>query len=312
MHNNQIILGSGGAIGTHLAKELKKYTQSIYLFSRNPKKVNENDYLIKGDLLNASQTESALSNMDVAYLVAGVPYKDTLWEKNWPVIVANVVNACKTNKVPLVFFDNVYAYDPDFLDDLTEETPIKPVSRKGKVRADIDAFLKNEIRKNEINIQIVRSADFYGIGATQSLLNQAVIENILKGKKADWFIDADKRHAFTLVEDAAKATALLGNTHNAYNQVWHLPTDQSYTLNELLQKIALYSNKKAKARVTPKFMVGILGFFIPIIKESRALLYQFDRDYNFNSKKFEEAFKIKPTSIDNGLKEFITSKIKIK
>jgi hypothetical protein len=36
MRNNQIILGSGGTIGTLLAKDLKKYTNNIRLFSRNP------------------------------------------------------------------------------------------------------------------------------------------------------------------------------------------------------------------------------------------------------------------------------------
>jgi nucleoside-diphosphate-sugar epimerase len=308
MRNNQIILGSGGAISSYLAMELKKYTPTIYLYSRNPKKVNEDDTLIQGDLLDVTITEKALANMDVAYLVAGVPYKDELWERHWPLIVVNVVKACKENKVSLVFFDNAYAYDPDYSNNLTEETPIKPASRKGKVRADIDAFLKNEMEKNEINIQIVRSADFYGVGATQSLLNQAVIEKILKGEKADWFIDANKKHSFTLVEDAAKATALLGNTQKAYNQVWHLPTDKAYTLNELMQKISLYTDKKPRARITPKFMVGVLGLFIPMIKETKELLYQFDSDYVFNSKKFETTFDIKPTSIDEGLKQFILSK----
>lgn len=37
----QVIIGSGGAIGTKLARALPPYTSDIRLVSRNPKKVND-------------------------------------------------------------------------------------------------------------------------------------------------------------------------------------------------------------------------------------------------------------------------------
>ncbi|WP_445908734.1 NAD-dependent epimerase/dehydratase family protein [Yeosuana sp.] len=305
MHNNQIVLGSGGAIGTYLAKELINYTKSIYLLSRNPRKVNETDTLIQADLLNTIAIEQALKNMDVAYLVVGLPYEDKVWERDWPIIFMNVVNACKESKVPLVFFDNIYAYDPEYLNNLTEDTPIKAFSRKGKLRAEIDAYLQNEIRQNDINIQIVRSADFYGVGTNQSILNEAVIANIIKGKKADWFLDASKKHSFTLVEDAAKATALLGNTQSAYNQVWHLPTDKAYTLNELIEIIKKFVDKPIKVRISSRFVFKLISYFIPVVRESKELLYQFENDYELNSSKFQKAFKIKPTPMEVGIKQLI-------
>ena len=42
----QTILGSGGAIGIPLAKELLKYTDKVRLVARHPKKVNESDELL--------------------------------------------------------------------------------------------------------------------------------------------------------------------------------------------------------------------------------------------------------------------------
>ena len=55
------------------------------------------------------------------------------------------------------------------------------------------------------------------------MLIETVYKNIKKGKTPNWFVSADKKHSFTFTPDAAKATALLGNTPDAYNQVWHLP-----------------------------------------------------------------------------------------
>jgi len=41
------------------------------------------------------------------------------------------------------------------------------------------------------------------------------------------------------------------------------------------------------------------------MKEFVEMLYQWDRDYNFDSTKFETTFKLKPTSVDDGIKQVI-------
>ena len=304
MLRNQIVLGAGGSVGNALAKELTKYSDKIYLYSRNPKKVNDDDILIQGDLLNKEQTNAALKGMDVAYLMVGLPYNSKIWERDFLKIVMNVVDACKSHKVPLVFFDNVYMYDSEQFFNLVEETPIKDMGRKGTVRAIIARTLLSEIKKNDINILIARAADLYGKNTENSMFNNLVAKRIFKGKKANWLIDADKKHALTLTSDAAKAVALLGNSHHAYNQVWHLPTDKACTANELVSKIGLIFEKSAKMQVMSRFMVKLLGIFIPGLKESQELLYQFDSHYIFNSSKFEKEF-FKPTPIDEGLKELM-------
>jgi len=67
----QTILGSGGAIGIPLAKELKKYTDHIRLVSRNPKKVNETDELFPMDINDPGQIDKAIAGSDVVYVVIG-------------------------------------------------------------------------------------------------------------------------------------------------------------------------------------------------------------------------------------------------
>src|SRR6056297_1609197 len=140
----QVILGAGGAIGNELAKELKSYDEKVRLFSRNPQKVNEDDELFAGDLTNKQNVEDAVKGASVAYLTAGLPYQALVWERQWPVIMKNVLSACKKHKTKLVFFDNMYMYDKEKLSPMTEETEVNPPSRKGKVRAQIAQMLLNE------------------------------------------------------------------------------------------------------------------------------------------------------------------------
>lgn len=184
----QVILGSGGAIGIDLAKELKKFTGEIRLASRNPKKVNDNDELVMCDLT-------------------------------------------------------------------------KP--------------------------------------------NEVVYKNLKAGKKANWFCSVNHLHNFTFTPDAAKATALLGNTESAFGQVWHLPTAAPITGKELIEKIAKEIGVEPKTQVASKSIVQFLGIFNPIMKEFVEMLYQWDRDYNFSSSKFETTFKMKPTSVDEAIKQMI-------
>lgn len=111
-------------------------------------------------------------------------------------------------------------------------------------------------------------------------------------------------HSFTYSIDAAIATALLGNTEKAYGEVWHLPTASApYTGKQWIEKIAKELKTEPKTQLAPKFLVKVMGLFNSIMKESVEMLYQYDRDYVFDSSKFEKTFNFTPTSYDLGIKK---------
>ncbi|RZS97297.1 NAD-dependent epimerase/dehydratase family protein [Cecembia calidifontis] len=300
--NLHTILGSTGNIGTALAKELAAYTSNIRLVSRNPQKVNNSDILFKADLLKEEEVKAAVKDSAVVYLVVGITYKTKMWEEQWPIIMKNVLNSCKAEKAKLLFFDNMYCYDPNHVGHLTENSPVNPSSRKGKVRAEIASMLLKEIKEKQITGMIVRAADFYGPNAKLSFLHESVINRMKAGKTAQWLYDKNKKHTFTYIPDAAYATAFLGQNESAWNQVWHLPTSKTYPSGqEVVNILAKHLGVPNNMAVLPGFMVWILGLFIPILKEVKELRYQLDKDYCFDSSKIEQAFELKATPIKEGL-----------
>ena len=303
----QTILGSSGVIGKELAKSLTEYTKEIRLVSRNPKKINENDELFSSDLTNAEQTIKAVEGSEVVYLTAGLQYDIKIWRTHWPVVMKNVIEACKQSNSKLLFFDNVYSYGK--VDGwMTEETPIKPDSEKGKVRAELHKMIMDEIEKGNLHAIIARAADFYGPATPLSFVNIMVFDNLKKGKKAQWLIDENKKHSLTYTPDAGKGTAILGNTDSAYNQVWHLPTNKNaLTGQEFINLAAKAMEFKPDYMIVKKWMVTMLGFFNKIVKESNEMLYQNEFDYLFDSGKFEKAFDFKPTSYEEGIVETVKS-----
>jgi nucleoside-diphosphate-sugar epimerase len=299
----QTILGAGGAIGIELAKALKGYTDDIRLVSRNPKQVHASDKLFPADLTDAAQVMKAVEGSEVVYLTVGLDYKTKLWQATWPPLMKNVIDACAAHGSKLVFFDNVYMIGGDNVRHITESSPISPVSKKGQVRAQLDQMILDAVEKGRLHAIIARAADFYGLVVDKSVIMETVYKNLAKDKTAQWFCNAQVKHSFTYTPDAGKGTAMLGNTPDAFDQVWNLPTHpDALTGAQWVKLFAECMGKtNTKVQVLPKWAMGLLGLFIPIMKEFHEMAYQYDRDYVFDSTKFNTRFNFKPTAPRDGV-----------
>ncbi|WP_031530864.1 NAD-dependent epimerase/dehydratase family protein [Dyadobacter crusticola] len=301
----QTILGAGGATGIALARELKNYTEHIRLVSRKPARVNADDTLFPADLLNASEVEAAVAGSEVVYLTAGLEYNIKIWKRDWPILMRNVINACTKAKARLVFLDNVYMYAAEEIPHMTECSQVNPPSEKGKVRAGIQDMLF-AAKSQGMQFLIARSADFYGPDVKNSPLSISVTDEFRKGKKAFWQMDASKLHSFTYVPDIGKSLALLGNTPDVYGEVWHLPTSpERFTGKQFIEMVAAEMNVQPRYYIFAKWMMQLLGLFVPILKELKEMAYQYDRDYVFDSSKFEKRFSYKPVSYAEGIRQMV-------
>jgi len=304
----QTILGAGGAIGVPLARELKNYTDKIRLVSRNPKKVNSSDELFQVDVNDLSQVEKAIAGSEIVFVTIGFEYIIKVWQRIWPSFIQAVINACIAHQAKLVFLDNIYMYAKSAIPHMTEDSPMEPPSKKGEVRMHLHEMIMNSVEKNNLSALIARSADFYGPDNKNSALNLMVAENFIKGKKAQSFGDINKIHTYTYTPDAGKATALLGNTKDAYNQVWHLPTTKyKITGWQWIELIAKELEVKARVQQVPTWMIHLLGLFMPVMREFPEMLYQYEQDYFFDSSKFEKQFGVFATAPVDGIKIMIES-----
>jgi nucleoside-diphosphate-sugar epimerase len=302
----QTILGAGGSIGTELAKALKLFTDDIRLVGRHPKKVNETDQLFPADLTDQEQLFKAVEGSSIVYLTIGFDYNTSVWQKLWPPLMQNVIEACIANNAKLVFFDNVYSVGGDFVNHITEESPVYPTSKKGEIRAEIDLMLLDQMKAGVIKAIIARAPDFYGTDISKSILMSLIYKNLASGKKAQWMFNAKVKHSFIYTPDAGKAIALLGNTPDAYNQIWNLPTDRrSLTAEQWISLFAKEMGKSDKYQLIPGWKVRLAGNFVPFLKELFEMRYQFDRNYYFDSIKFEKYFKYSPTKYEVGVKEIV-------
>lgn len=295
----QTILGANGIIADELVKELNKnFTTNIRLVSRKPVKVTDSDSLLAANLLDKKSTEVAVKGSEIAYLTVGLPMNTDVWVEQYPIIIRNVLDACIKYDVKLVYFDNTYMYPQNSLP-LTEETEFAPVGKKGEVRAEITNMLLYEMESKNIDAVICRAPEFYGPGKTKSITNGLIFENIRHDKKLKVLLRDDTLRTLIWTPDAGKATALIGNSPEAYGETWHLPCDDSrLTYKQFIEKASKLIGNDLKYEVVNKFEV--------INEELIELLPRYEHDNIFNSSKFKRWFpEFKTTSYTEGIEQII-------
>lgn len=287
----QTILGASGQIGEELAKELKRnFTSDIRIVSRKAKKVNDTDTVFSADLSIREKAIDAVKDSEIAYFTLGLPISSDLWEQQFPLILRNVIDACKINGTKLVFFDNTYMYPQDDRV-LTEETLFAPVGRKGKVRREMAEMVLKEMQSGGLEAVICRAPEFYGPGKTQSITNTLIFNNIKEDKKLKVPLSDDKKRSLIWTPDASRATALIGNTPDTFGQTWHLPVDESYpTYKELIALASDVYGRKLKYSVMPKFIFKIGARFNQRVKELQELLPRYEHNNVFDDSKFRKQF----------------------
>lgn len=295
------ILGATGTIATELIPVLKSHQLNIRLVSRTPKQI-EGTTSVAADMLHYDQVLKAITGSAIVYLIIGIAYNAGIWKKEWPVIMRNVIDACIATGAKLIFFDNVYMYGR-VNGIMTENTPYFPSSKKGRVRIEIARMLLQEMAAGTIKAAIARAVDFYGPGVTdKSAAGTLVFNNMKKGKTAQWPINADVPRSYNYTPDAAEALYILATHEESFGQVWHLPSVSPLTGRQFIKLAAKYMNSSDQVTVLPKWLLKVIGFFNPFMKEAYEMNYQDEFPFQFSSAKFEKAFNYTPTSYEEAVK----------
>ncbi|MEO3384631.1 NAD-dependent epimerase/dehydratase family protein [Enterobacter soli] len=287
----QTILGASGQIARELARELKRnYTDDLRLVSRHPQKVNDSDITCAADLLDAQQTRNAVKGSDTVYFAAGLPPDSALWERQFPTMLKNALEAARMAGAKFVYFDNTYMYAQSNAPQ-TEETRFAPRGRKGKVRAAMADRVLDEMKRGEIPILIGRAPEFYGPGKTQSFTNALILDKLKSGKRPRVPVRDDKLRTLIWTPDASRALAVLGNTPDAYGQSWHLPCcDDRLTYQQFVTLACDIFGQQADYSVISKLAFTAAGLVSMGAREIRELLPRYEFDNLFESEKFKQRF----------------------
>lgn len=288
-HTEKHVIFGTGAVGMAVWRELKRQgIEDVRLVNRSGSASGEPEAkVLRGDAANASEAARMCEGASVVYHCAQPGYMH--WPKAFPALTDGILEGAAAAGAKLVFADNLYMYGR--VDSpLTENLPDRPAGSKGTVRAEMAGKLLEAHRAGKARVAIGRAPDFYGPGVRHSFLGERVFGFALRGKPVDVLGDPDVPHTYAYIDDFARGLAALGREDRALGAAWHIPSAETVTTRQLVRLLFEELGTEGKVRPTTRGLVSALGLFVPMMREIKEILHEFERPFVVDHGRFEAAF----------------------
>lgn len=260
----------------------------------------------RADLTDRSAARQALADATIVFTTAQPPYHR--WPQEFPALQASIVDATIATGAPLIVVENLYGYGPHD-GPLTEDTPMRPTTRKGTVRAAMWTSLCEASERGELPMAVVRSSDFIGPGVTGSAFGERFFRPLTVGKPAQTLGDVDALHSVTYVPDLGEALVLVAQDDGAWGRAWHAPCAPAVTQRQLAEIAARSIGRQGAITAAPALGVRALGLFVKPVREMVEMLYEFDRDFVVDSSAFTERFGMTATPLADALAQVMRAEL---
>jgi nucleoside-diphosphate-sugar epimerase len=305
MSDIHVVLGTG-AIGLALVEELVASGRSVRAVNRSGRAgVPAGVEVCAGDLTDPTFTGAAVADATVIYQCLNPPYHR--WAEEFPGLQDAAVGAARAAGARLVSFENTYMYGDTSGEPMTETTPMRAHTRKGKVRAAMAEQLRALHESGDLKVSTARASDYFGPrGTAQSPFGDLVIGAALAGKAARVMGDPDQPHSYTYTVDAARTLAALGSRNDVDGEIFHVPNAPAQTTRQIIDMISEQMGSPIKVSAAPRLVLRALGLFNPTVRELDEMRYEFTQPFIVDSTKAQDRLGIAPTPLPEALQATIT------
>ncbi|HEX9744440.1 MAG TPA: NAD-dependent dehydratase [bacterium] len=215
-----------------------------------------------------------------------------------------MIEGARSSGASIIFGDNLYCYGP--VDGkMTEDKPYAATGKKGRLRAEISNRLMEAHREGKVKAMIVRASDYYGPGVTNALIGERFFKALFKGGAIQWIGKPSMPHTFSFIDDVAKSAVFLSDQPGAYGQVWFTPNAETLTSNQMMELIFKEAEVRGKVQVAPDWLLKVMGWFDPAIREVEEIIYEFREPYIVDHSKFENLYGANPTPHEAAIKKTV-------
>jgi nucleoside-diphosphate-sugar epimerase len=258
MTQTALVLGASGGFGGQVAKALQGAGWTVRRYTRG--------------------TDMAVAAKGADLIVNGLnppAYHD--WDRLIPEITTQVLAAGKASGATLLIPGNVYPYgiEPG---PWNAETPHRPVSRKGRIRTEMEARYRAAADHGQRTI-LLRGGDFLLPEAPQMVMNRLILGEVTKGR-IKTFGDPDALHAYAYLPDMARAAVglvALGQALPAYADIPF--AGHAFTISDLAAQISSLSGRPMRIKRFPRWIFTVASPVWELARELREMLYLFDHPH---------------------------------
>jgi len=262
--------------------------------------------LVTGDATDAAFAREAAAGATSVYQTLNPAYHR--WAEDFPPLQRGVLVAAEATGARFVNMDNVYSYGRTAGVPLTEQSPERPHTRKGRVRLDMASELFAAHRAGRVEVVSGRASDYYGPGAGDaSPLGDRVLAAVVQGKRAAVFGDPDLTHSYTYIPDIGEGLAVLGTEPGVTGSTWHLPNDpHPWTSRAMAEELCRLAGTTPRVGGLPKLALRAFGLVNPTVRELVEMAYEFEEPFVVDSSRMA-ALGVRATPVGEALERTLAA-----
>ena len=249
MTKRALILGPSGKIGRHAARAFAAQGWQVRSYRRG--------------------TDMKVAARGVDVIVNGLnPPNYHNWATLIPQITRDVIAAAKASGATVILPGNVYNFGAE-PGSWSEATPQRPVSRKGRIRVEMEAAY----RASGVQTIVLRAGNFIDPEHNGDVMSLALMRTIGKGKLTAMG-RTDAMQAYAYLPDWARAAALLADRRESLERFADIPfPGHAFTLEELRVTLEAALGRKVGVTAFPWWLFTVLSPVWELAREMREMRY---------------------------------------
>ncbi|HEY1879791.1 MAG TPA: NAD-dependent epimerase/dehydratase family protein [Caulobacteraceae bacterium] len=298
-----LIIGPNGSFGGHAMVALLRHGWTIRAMARDPESAAQRagpnmpiDW-VAGDAMNPADVLAAARGVQVIVHAANPPRYQRWRQLALPMLDATIA-AAKAEGARIVLPGTVYNYAPDAGDMIAEDAPQAPVTRKGKVRVEMEQALQAASRDG-VKTLVLRAGDFLGPAAPNSGLLWLTTR---KGEKVTGVYETGPEgHDFAYLPDMAEALARLLDReadladYDVFNFRGHW-VENGRSLGETVRKVT--GNPQIPIKAFPWWLIYVASPFVTMFRELGEMRYLWTRPIGLDDAKLRAFIDVPETPFD--------------
>lgn len=262
MTGTVLILGGRGKIGRHSAEAFAAAGWTVRQYQRGT------------DMTQAAKGADVIVN--------GLnPPNYHNWAVLIPQITRQVIAAAKASGATVILPGNVYNFGAEG-GIWSEQTPQRPVSRKGRIRVEMEAAY----RSAGVRTIILRAGNFIDPEGQGDIMSLFILRDVTRGKIITGGAP-DVMQAWCYLPDWARAAEQLARMRDDLTTFEDIPfPGHSFTLTDLRMRLEGHLGRSLRVVRFPWWMMTVAAPFWELARELREMRYLWDTPHSLSDRKF--------------------------
>lgn len=297
-----LVLGPSGGIGGEMLRQLVANGWKVRALKRGlgvASRVDGGVEWINGDAMQAQDVGRASEGCSVIVHAVNPPgYRG--WGQQVLPMIENTIAAAAAQGATIVLPGTVYNYGPDAFPVLHEDALQRPLTRKGKIRVEMEKRLQEASERENVQVIVVRAGDFFGPGARNNWLSQGMIQpgHVPTEIKLPSAPGIGHQYAY-LPDVAATMIALLDKREQLpafsnFHMAGYWDHDGSEFGQAIKRVVEAHGGKPPKLKSFPWWLIRLAAPFNETLREMMEMRYLWQRAVRMENQQLRQLLGSEP------------------